>query len=127
MDKYNRKQNITSLVIPKGLIKAISLSATLTVCMISNAYATAESAVEGLKVINSELLISSEHLNNDKCYHENMAYSQGALIVMKVDNEEKQFKCSSLNSYELNGKLGWKELGTKKGNKVKSKLTITRD
>jgi len=125
--KYNRKKSIPQETICKGLIKGISLFMALVACLISNVNATEERVADKLNIINTEHLIRRGHLNNDKCYYEDMAYSQGTVILMEVADEAKPFKCSSLNSYELNAKLGWQELSKKKDNEVKSKLTVTRD
>lgn len=80
------------------------------------------SAIAKGKQINAELTIQSDALSNDRCYYDDQAYSRGALISTNVNNKSKQLKCTSINDYELNGAVGWVEVGgentTPKTNKI---------
>ncbi|PKG39547.1 DUF1496 domain-containing protein [Psychromonas sp. Urea-02u-13] len=128
MEINNTKSNITAMGISKEIINVMLLSMMLVVCVLSDANANIKKVrvPEGLNSIETKLLVKQGYLNQGNCYHESMAYSQGAVIVVKIDNQPKKLICSNLNSYETNAKLGWKELDAKKSNEVKSKLTVTR-
>ncbi len=127
MNIVNRNANILTLKgVIKGLIKVMACCIAFSVG-IANANTDKKQMPERLNVTNTKLLVTPGDWSKDECHYENKLYSYGAIIVVQMDKQKKQFICSNLNSYELNGKLGWKELGVNKDNKVSSKLTITND